>query len=54
MAGNVTHMGEKKNVHKTSLAKPEGKRLLWRLGIDGRIILKYILKKYMRMRTRLI
>jgi len=40
--GHVTHMGEKGNVYWAFVEKPERKRSL---GNDGRIVLKWILKK---------
>jgi len=38
-------MDEVRNVYKVLVGKPEMKRLLGSSGIDGRIILKYILEK---------
>jgi hypothetical protein len=40
-----TH-GEKRNVYRVFLGKPERKRKLEDLNLDGRIILKWILEKY--------
>jgi hypothetical protein len=39
-----TH-GEKRNAYRALVGKPEGKRPLGRLGIGGRIIVKWILEK---------
>jgi hypothetical protein len=44
-AGYVAHMEEKRNVHRVFVGKPEGKRLLETLDVDGKIILKSLLKK---------
>jgi hypothetical protein len=38
-------MGEIRNAYKILVGNPEGKRSLCRHNVDGRIILKYILKK---------
>jgi hypothetical protein len=45
-AGHMAHMGEKRNVYRVLVEKPEGKRLPVRPEEDGRIILKWILKKW--------
>ena len=39
-------MEEGRGVHKVLVGKPEGKRPLGRPRVDGRIILKWILKKW--------
>jgi hypothetical protein len=36
-------MGEMRSAYKILVGKPEGKTLLWRSGVDRRIILKRIL-----------
>jgi hypothetical protein len=36
-AGYVAHIGEKRNVHKILIKKPEGRDHLEELGINGRI-----------------
>jgi hypothetical protein len=38
-------MGEMRNAYKMLVGKPEGKRSLEHLGVDGRIILEWILGK---------
>jgi hypothetical protein len=43
--GYVTHMGEMRNAYKILVRKPEWKRQLRGLDIDGRTILKWILRK---------
>jgi hypothetical protein len=40
LTGHVACLVEVKNASKILVWKPGGERLLWRLGIDGRIILK--------------
>jgi hypothetical protein len=42
-AGHLTCMGEKTSACKVLVRKPEGRRL--ELYIDGRVVLKWILKK---------
>jgi hypothetical protein len=43
MGGACSSHGEMRNVYKIFVEKPEEKRPLRRLGVDGRIILKCIL-----------
>jgi len=38
LAGYVAHIGEKRNVHKILIKKPEGRDHLEELGINGKII----------------
>jgi len=45
-AGHVTRMGESKGVYRVLVAKPEGKRPLEDPSIDGRIILRWIFRKW--------
>jgi hypothetical protein len=42
-AGHVACMGGMRNAYKILVGKPEGKRPLRRLGIDGSIILGWML-----------
>ena len=44
-AGNVANMEERKGTYRVFVGIPEGKNHLENLSIDGRIILKLILKK---------
>ena len=44
--GHVARMGERKVVHRALVGKPQGERPLGELGVDGRIILKCILKEW--------
>jgi hypothetical protein len=44
-AGHVARMGEDKGVHRVLVGKPEGKRPLGDQDVDGRIILRWILRK---------
>jgi len=41
----VYHVSERNNAYRLSAGKPEDKRPLGRLGLDGNIILKCNLKK---------
>jgi hypothetical protein len=45
-AGHVACMGEKGSADRILLGRPEERRPLGRLGIDERIILKWILKRW--------
>jgi len=45
MGGALACTREMRNANRILVGKPEGKRPLWRLGIDWRIILKWILNK---------
>jgi hypothetical protein len=42
-------IGEIRNAYKIFVGKPQGKRPIGRSSHIGRIILKYILKKYVRL-----
>jgi len=39
-------MGERRDVYRVLVRKPEGKRLLEDPGVDGRIILRWIFRKW--------
>jgi len=41
-AGHMARMGEERGVYRVLLGKPEGKRPLENLGVDGWIILEWI------------
>jgi len=45
-AGHVAHMGFKRGIYRVLVAKPEGKKHLGEPGIDGRIILSWIFRKW--------
>ena len=44
-AGHVTRLEEIRSVFKILTGKPTGKRPLGRLGVDGRTILEWTLKR---------
>jgi hypothetical protein len=43
-AGHVARVGDRRGAYRVLVGRPEGKRPFERSGIDGRIILKIILK----------
>jgi len=43
---HVARMGERRGVYRVSVGKPEGKNHLRDPGVDGRIILRWIFKKW--------
>jgi hypothetical protein len=45
-AGHVARMGDSRGVYRDLLGVSEGKRQLGNLVVDGRIILKWIFKKW--------
>ena len=45
-AGHVARMREGRGVHRVLVGKPEGKRPLGRPSVDGRIILRWIFRKW--------
>jgi hypothetical protein len=45
-AGNVARVGEKRGVYRVLVGKPEGKRPLGEPGLDGRIVLRWICRKW--------
>jgi hypothetical protein len=45
-AGHVANMGERRVVDRVLVEKPEGKRPLGDPGLDGRVILKCIFRKW--------
>jgi len=45
-AGHVAHMGERRSVYKIFVWKPEGKKHLGDPDVEGRIILRYIFRKW--------
>jgi len=47
-AGHVARIGGKKRCIQVLVGKPEGKRPLGRPGVDGRIILRWIFRKWGR------
>jgi len=46
LAGHVARMGEKRGVYRILVGKPEGKRPLGRPRGNGRIILRWIFRKW--------
>jgi hypothetical protein len=53
-AGNVARVGEGRGEYRILVGKPEGKRQFGDPGVDGRTILRWILKKWAVLQTRLI
>ena len=45
-AGHVARMGERRGIYRVLVVKPEGKRPLEDPGVDGRIILRWIFRKW--------
>jgi hypothetical protein len=45
-AGNVACVGERRGVYRVLVGKPEGKNYLEEPGVDGRIILRWIVRKW--------
>jgi hypothetical protein len=45
-AGHVVHMEEGRGVYRVLLGKPEGRRPLGDPDVDGRIILRWIFRKW--------
>ena len=45
-AGHVARMGEKRGVYRVLVGKPEGMRPLEEPDVDGRIILRWIFRKW--------
>jgi len=45
-AGQVVRMGEKRGAYRVLVGKPEGKRQLGDPGVDGRMILRLIFRKW--------
>jgi hypothetical protein len=46
MGGACSAYGKKRGVYRVLVGKPERKRLLGSPGLDGRIILKWIIRKW--------
>jgi len=44
--GHVACMGERRCMYRVLVGEPEGKRPLGRPGVDGRIILRWIFRKW--------
>jgi hypothetical protein len=47
-AGHVARMGDSRSVYRVLVGKPERKRSLEDTGLDGKIILRWIVKKWGR------
>jgi hypothetical protein len=46
MGGTCSSMGERRNVYRVLVGKPEGRDHLKNPGVDGRIILRWIFRKW--------
>ena len=46
MDGHVARMGERRGVYRVLVEKPEGKEHLGDTGVDGRIIIRWIFRKW--------
>jgi hypothetical protein len=44
--GHVAHKGESRGIYRVLMGKPEGNRPLGRFGTYGRIVLKWIFRKW--------
>ena len=54
-SGHVASMGERRGIYRVLVGKPEGKNHLVDPGVDGRIILRWIFRKWdVRIWTGLI
>ena len=47
--GHVSHMGDRRSAYRVLVGRPDGKRSLGSHGLDGRIKLKRIFKKWNRV-----
>jgi hypothetical protein len=45
-AWHVAQIGERRGMYRVLVGKPEGKRSLGRPGVDGRIIIRWIFRKW--------
>ena len=45
-AGHVERMGERRGVYRVLVGKPDGKNHLGEPGVDGTIILRWIIRKW--------
>jgi len=48
MGGTLACMGDRKSIYRALVGEPEGEEHLEYLGVDGRIILEWVLKKWYR------